>query len=126
MDDILITGSNVSIIQHILALLAERFSAKDPTDLDYFLRIEANRTTKGLHMCQRKYILDLLRKHKMSEAKLVTTPMATSPKLTLTSCTSQSDPIEYRALVGSLQYLAFTRLDSICCESVLSIYAQTN
>lgn len=111
VDDILITGSNQSLITHILALLAERFSVKDAEDLNYFLGIEAHRTEKGLHLSQRKYILDLLHHHAMLEAKPVTSPMASSPKLTIHTGTTLPEPTEYRRLVGSLQYLAFTRPD---------------
>lgn len=60
VDDILITGSNTSTINQILALLTTRFSVKDAEDLNYFLGIEAHRTTHGLHLSQRKYILDIL------------------------------------------------------------------
>lgn len=45
------------------------------------------------------------------ESKPVGKPMASSPKLTLNSGTSLSDPSEFRRLVGILQYLGFTRLD---------------
>ncbi|KAG7582826.1 Integrase catalytic core [Arabidopsis suecica] len=111
VDDILVTGSSKSGIQRILTLLADRFSVKDAEDLNYFLGLEAHRTSKGLHLSQRKYILDLLHRYNMINAKAVTTPMATSPKLTLTTGTPMSDPSEFRKLVGSLQYLSFTRLD---------------
>lgn len=111
VDDILVTGSTITGIQRILNLLAEHFSVKDPEDLRYFLGIEAHMTETGLHLSQRKHILDLLQKYNMIDAKLVGTPMASSPKLPLTSGIILSDPTKYRRLVGSLQYLAFTRLD---------------
>ena len=111
VDDILVTGNSNSGIQRILTLLADRFSVKDAEDLNYFLGIEAHRTTKGLHLSQRKYILDMLHRYNMIDAKPVTTPMATTPKLTLKSGTPIPDPTEFRKLVGSLQYLSFTRLD---------------
>lgn len=111
VDDILITGSSTIGIQRILQLLADRFSVKDAEDLNYFLGIEARRTSNGLHLSQRKYILDLLHRYDMTNAKPVTTPMASSPRLTLATGHSLSDPTEFRKLVGSLQYLAFTRLD---------------
>lgn len=111
VDDILVTSSNTRGIANILNLLAERFSMKDPEDLNYFLGIEAHRTATGLHLSQRKYILDLLHTYDMTNAKPVTTPMASSPRLTLTSGNKLPDPTKFRKLVGSLQYLAFTRLD---------------
>lgn len=60
---------------------------------------------------QRKYILDLLAKTNMTDAKSVATPMQSTPKLSLRSGTSLENPSEYRMVVGSLQYLAFTRPD---------------
>lgn len=111
VDDIFITGNSHTGITHVLHQLAERFSVKDPEDLNYFLGIEAHRTSKGLHLSQRKYILDLLHRHNMIDAKPVMTPMASTPKLTIHTCIILPDPTEYRQLIGSLQYLAFTRLD---------------
>lgn len=111
VDDIIITGSSTSLVMGFIHVLATRFSLKEPTDLVYFLGVEATRTTSGLHLMQRKYIIDLLTKTKMLDAKPVTTPMAVSPKLTLKSGSSIADPREYRTIIGSLQYLSFTRPD---------------
>lgn len=111
VDDILVTGNDNALIQRILAAFAQRFSVKEHEELHYFLGIEAKRTSAGLHLSQRRYIIDLLERTKMINAKPVSTPMATTPKLTLRSGTCLSDPTEYRKLVGSLQYLAFTRPD---------------
>lgn len=80
-------------------------------DLSYFLGVEAIRTKHGLHLKQRKYITDLLTKTDMLHAKPVSTPMASSPNLSLRSGTPLTKPHEYRKIVGSLQYLALTRPD---------------
>lgn len=111
VDDILVTGNDNSLIQQTLHALATRFSVKDHEELHYFLGIEATRNSSGLHLCQRRYILNLLDRTNMLGAKPVTAPMATSPKLSLHSGTRLLDPTEYRSVVGSLQYLAFTRPD---------------
>lgn len=111
VDDIIVTGSQPNVIAAVLHSFAQRFSIKDPTDLHYILGIEVNKTAKGLHLMQRRYILDLLAKTNMIDATAVSTPMATTPKLTLHSGTVLSDVSQYRSIVGSLQYLAFTRLD---------------
>lgn len=55
--------------------------------------------------------MDLLHHYNIQNVKPVSIPMASSPKLTLHSGTSLSDPMMYQKLVGSLQYLAFTRLN---------------
>ena len=60
---------------------------------------------------QHKYILDLLAKTNMLGPNFVATPLQTTPKLSLTSGTPIQNVTEYRMVVGSLQYLAFTRPD---------------
>lgn len=111
VDDILITGNDTALLQRTLDALAQRFSVKEHEELHYFLGIEAKRVPQGLHLSQQRYILDLLAQTNMLTAKPVTTPMAPSPKLSLHSGTKLPDPTEYRRIVGSLQYLAFTRPD---------------
>ncbi|XP_019084316.1 PREDICTED: uncharacterized protein LOC109125954 [Camelina sativa] len=111
VDDILVTGSYFVLVVQTLASFADRFSIKDPTDLTYFLGIEATRTKAGLHLKQRKYIVDFLAKNNKHNAKPVATQIATSPKLTKHGGTILGDPTQYRSVVGSLQYLSFTRPD---------------
>lgn len=108
VDDIIVTGSSADLLNKCITVLSARFLYKDPTDFLYFLGVEATRTHHGLHLMQRKYIQDLLQKINILDTKPVTTPMATSPKLALLSGTALDDPREYRVVLGSLQYLAFT------------------
>lgn len=110
VDDIVVTGSDTQHVSSVLQSLATRFSIKDPVDLHYFLGIEVNRSAKGLHLMQRRYIIDLLTRNNMVDAKTVSTPMPTTPKLKLNDGVKLSDPSQY-PVVGSLQYLAFTRPD---------------
>lgn len=69
---------------------------------------------------QCKYTKDLLTQHNMQNAKAVSTPMVSSLKLTINSGTSLSDGTKYRKLVGSLQYLPFTRPDIAYAVNKLS------
>lgn len=111
VDDIVVTGSDAKHVAFVLHSLAQRFSIKDPVDLHYFLGIEVTRSEKGLHLMQRRYILDLLTRSNMIDAKTVSTPMQSSPKLKLNDGLPMSDPSQYKSIVESLQYLAFTRPD---------------
>lgn len=111
VDDIIVTGSSKNLVQGVIYVLSSRFSLKEPTDLSYFLGVEATRTSAGLHPMQRKYIIDLLTMTNMLDSKPVTTPLPVSPKLTLQSGRVLDDPRSYRMVVGSLQYLAITRPD---------------
>lgn len=111
VDDIVITGSTTPLVDAFIRCLAARFSLKDAMDITYFLGIEATRTSQGLHLMQQKYIIDLLKKANTSDAKPVSTPLATTPRLSLTSGSPLADPREHQQIIGSLQYLAFTRPD---------------
>lgn len=122
VDDIIITGNDCVLLQQILDSLATRFSVKEPEDLNYFLGIEAVRTSTDLHITQRRYILDLLSRFNLMNAHPVSTPMAPHPRLTIKMGTPLSDPKEYRSAVGSLQYLAFTRPDISYAVNKLSQY----
>lgn len=62
----------------------------------------------------------------MENVKSVSTPLATSPKITIRTCTLLADGMEYHKVVGSLQYLAFTRPDIAYDINKLSIHAFTN
>ena len=117
VDDIIITGDNDGFVQQFVTLLSQQFSLKDLGQLFYFLGVEVISHPHGLLLSQRRYILDLLAHTKMMEAKPVLTPLPTSPPITLHSGSPLSDPSEYRAIVGSLQYLLLTRLDIVFAVS---------
>jgi len=65
VDDILITGSSVSVINNIIHSLQATIVVKDLGSLAYFLGIEALWCTDGMYLTQRKYIADLLKRSKM-------------------------------------------------------------
>jgi histone deacetylase 1/2 len=82
VDDIIITGSSLSHIQHLISKLNAEFALKQLGVLDYFLGIEVFHLPNGsLLLSQAKYIRDLLSKAKMETANGMPTPMASSLKL---------------------------------------------
>ena len=111
VDDIIITSDNDGFFQQFVTLLSQQFSLKDLRQLSYFLGVEVISHPHGLLLSQRSYILDLLALTNMMEAKPVLTPLPTSPPITLYTCSPLTDPSEYHAIVGSLQYLLLTRPD---------------
>jgi len=110
VDDILITGNDVSAIRTLINLLHLNFALKDLGPLHYFLGIEVSRLSDGsMHLCQSKYIRDILHKAKMLEANPQSTPMVSSLRLIKEGSSSVSDAPLYRSIVGALQYLTITR-----------------
>jgi len=60
VDDIIITGSSVSLVQRFISQLHSNFSLKELGKLDYFLGIKVKSLLDGsLVLTQSKYIRDL-------------------------------------------------------------------
>jgi len=111
VDDIIITTSNPVAITELLQLLSSDLAVKDLGDLHYFLGVEVIKLDSSLLLSQKRYIMDLLKKTNMHEAKPITSPMASSSALSAFTGDPMEDPSLYRSTVGSLQYLSLTRPD---------------
>ena len=111
VDDIIITSSHASAIDSLLHQLGSEFAVKDLGGLNYFLGIKVVPCTPGVLLSQKKYILDILTRTKMFEAKLVSSPIASSTHLSVLDGDPCDDPTLYRSTVGTLQYLSITRPD---------------
>jgi hypothetical protein len=111
VDDLVITGNNSNFVNSIVKQLGCKFSLKDMGSLHYFLGMEIIPTPGGLFLSQHKYIRDLLSNTNMLGAKEVCSPLSTSTPLKLNDDIASFDSIEYRRIIGSLQYLSLTRPD---------------
>ncbi|KAG8486951.1 hypothetical protein CXB51_020530 [Gossypium anomalum] len=110
--DIVITGSSVDEINCFVQMLHNQFALKDMGKLHYFLGIEVSQSSSGsIHLCQRKYIRELLARSSMTKARSVHTPMITSSRLSKDEGEPLADPTEYRSIAGALQYIVLTRPD---------------
>ena len=109
VDEIILAGADMQSTNRVISLLQNKFVVKDLGDLTFFLGIEAIRDNNGLHLSQRRYILDLLTRSQMDKAKPCLTPISTSQLLSKSDSKPFADPHLYRSIVGGLQYLSFTR-----------------
>uniref|UniRef100_A0A1S3Y8V6 Uncharacterized mitochondrial protein AtMg00810-like n=1 Tax=Nicotiana tabacum TaxID=4097 RepID=A0A1S3Y8V6_TOBAC len=123
VDDLLVTGNNLNLIEKARKDLRSRVKMKDLGELKYFLGIEFSRSEKGIHMCQRKYALELLSETGLSGGKPTLTPREFNHKLTsiefdkvfnkenLSDDRLLEDISGYQRIVGILLYLTMTRPD---------------
>ncbi|XP_071902745.1 uncharacterized protein [Coffea arabica] len=99
IDDIVITGSNNAVI-------------------------EITRCKQGIFLCQRKYVLDLLKATRKLGAKPCSAPMIPNMQLTVDDGELFSDPEMYRRLVRKLNY--FTELQDVVYYMVIMAILMLN
>ncbi|XP_022871761.1 uncharacterized protein LOC111390860 [Olea europaea var. sylvestris] len=75
VDDIIVTGDFTDEMVELKKTLANQFEIKDLGNLKYFLGMEVTRSSTGISVSQRKYVLDLLNECGMLRCKPVDTPM---------------------------------------------------
>uniref|UniRef100_A0A8R7UV17 Reverse transcriptase Ty1/copia-type domain-containing protein n=1 Tax=Triticum urartu TaxID=4572 RepID=A0A8R7UV17_TRIUA len=121
VDDIVLTASSERLLQQTIMALEREFSLKDLGALHYFLGIAVTRSSDGMFLSQRQYIIDILERVGMSECNTCSTPVDTQSKLGATGAVVD-DPSSYRSLVGALQYLSFTRPDVAYAVQQVCLY----
>ncbi|CAL1407242.1 unnamed protein product [Linum trigynum] len=122
VDDLLHTGNDQATLTWFQDFLSSRFSLKELGDVNYFLGIEVIPTSTGYILSQHKYMVDVLQRFLMTDAKAVDTPLAASTSLTLQDCSPPTDATRYRQALGALQYLVSTRPDIAYSVNKLSQY----
>ncbi|CAL9014239.1 unnamed protein product [Prunus brigantina] len=110
VDDIILTGSKVALVQEVVDELSSVFDMKDMGKLKYFLGLQISYNTAGdIFVNQAKYAKDLLAKAGLSSCRPCPTPCKPHGQLLKTEGDALTDPTIYRSIVGALQYLTFTR-----------------
>ncbi|GKV50857.1 hypothetical protein SLEP1_g57540 [Rubroshorea leprosula] len=111
VDDMILTGSNLTLVEWCISELARELAITDLGHLHYFLGIEVHTNKSGLSLCQSKYAHELLQKAQMVGCKPISTPMAIKSRSSSLAVGALQNPTFYRSIIGGLQYLTFTRLD---------------
>ena len=111
VDDMIITGDDLSGIQELKDFLSQQFEMKDLGHLSYFLGLEITHSIDGLYITQAKYAFELLSRAGLIDSKTVDTPIELNAHLTPIGGKPLSNPFLYRRLVGSLVYLIVNRPD---------------
>ena len=111
VDDMIITGDDLSGIQELKDFLSQQFEMKDLGYLSYFLGLEIIYFTDGLYITQAKYVSKLLSRVGLTDSKTVDIPVELNAHLTPSGVKLQTNPSLYRNFVGSLAYLIVTRLE---------------
>lgn len=111
VDDILVTRNSSDEILALKAALHTQFKIKDLGFLNYFLGIEVLHESNGVFMTQKKFSKELLSEFADSSLPIHKSPLPIHLQLKSTDGTLLSDPLQYRRIVGKLNYLTHTRSD---------------
>ena len=120
VDDIVMTRDDIVELESLKNFLSNQFEVKDLGQLKYFLGMEVARSSKGIVISQRKYVLDLLKETGLLRCKPVATPIDPNQKLEKEDGAEAVDKNRYQKLVGKLIYLAHTRPDIAFAVSLVS------
>jgi len=113
VDDIIFGATNETMCDDFSKLMESEFEMSMMGELKFFLGLQIKQHKDGIFICQEKYIKDLLKKYKMNEAKIMTTPMHPSSNLDKDENGKDFPEKEYRGMIGSLLYLTASRLDIV-------------
>ncbi|XP_019248477.1 PREDICTED: uncharacterized protein LOC109227736 [Nicotiana attenuata] len=129
VDDMLVTGSNLQLIEATKNSLHQTFKIKDLGELKYFLGMEFSRSRRGILINQRKYALEIISYLGLTGAKPTWTSLEANVKLTILEhdkLTGVEDDMlmddigQYQRLIGKLLYLKLTRPDIAFSVQTLS------
>nr|GEY03509.1 retrotransposon protein, putative, Ty1-copia subclass [Tanacetum cinerariifolium] len=133
VDDILIMGNNIPMLQSVKSYLGRCFAMKDLGEAAYILgiKIYRDRSRWLIGLCKSAYIEKILKRYCMENSKHGSIPM--QEKLKLSKSQGASTPAElkrmqnvpYASAVGSIMYVVrCTRTDVAFAQNVTSRFQQ--
>nr|GEY96959.1 retrotransposon protein, putative, Ty1-copia subclass [Tanacetum cinerariifolium] len=133
VDDILLMGNNIPMLQDVKSYLERSFAMKDLGKAAYILgiKIYRDRSKRLIGLCQKAYIEKILKRFYMKNSKGGTIPM--QKKLKLSKSQGASTPAEkqrmqnipYASAVGSIMYaVRCTRPDGAFAQNMTSCFQQ--
>jgi Reverse transcriptase (RNA-dependent DNA polymerase) len=122
VDDIIITGSDVTFVNSLISSLISQFSLKYLGPLHFFLGIQVTTQTDGIHLSQPQYLRDFLICAKMNDAKPCSTPFSTGDPLSKFDGSPKVDPYLYRSRCTPICNNNLTRY-FLCCQQNIAIHA---
>jgi hypothetical protein len=125
LDDLILTGSDPTLLNHVKTNLKKKFEMNDLGFLHYFLGLQVLQTNEGIFLSRSKYTCDLLRCFHMDDCKPTPSPFQSRVNLSATCPSLDVDATLYRQLVGSLLYLTHTLPDLSFVVGLVAQYMKT-
>lgn len=81
VDDLIFSGNDESLLDEFKLSMKREFEMTDLGLMRFFLRVEVRQSQEGIHLCQKKYALEVLERFKMADCNPVKNPIVPGTKL---------------------------------------------
>lgn len=122
VDDLIFTGDDEVMLSEFKSSMVKEFDMSDLGKMRFFLGIEVLQNSDGISICQREYVLEILKRFGMMESNSVSSPIVPGCKVSKDEKGVAVDETYYKQLVGSLMYLTATRPDMMFVTCLISRY----
>ena len=113
IDDLIYTGNDMELCEKFKKAMKSEFDMSDLGKMKYFLGVEIQQTSEGIHVTQMKYAGEILERFGMTHCNSVQNPIVPGTKLTRDEGEANEDATWFKQLIGSLMYLSVTRPDIV-------------
>jgi len=121
VDDLIFTSNDSIMVSKFKESMKKEFEMTDLGEMKYFLGVEIRQSSKGIHIGQKKYAEEILKRFGLENCNGVKNPMVPgSNRLTKQEDGKKADATLFKQIVGSLMYITVTRPDlaySVCLIS---------
>ena len=124
VDDLLVTGTNVLLIERFKRDMSNKFEMSNLGKLSYYLGIEVEQGKGYVELKQSGYAKKLLERAGMAECNSTKYPMDPKEIMTKDEGGKSVDATQFKSLVGGLRYLVHTRPDIAYAVGMVSRYME--
>lgn len=124
VDDLLVTGTNISIINEFKAQMGNIFEMSDLGKLNYYLGIEVDQRHGCIELKQTGYAKKLLERAGMAQCNSTKYPMDPKEPIVKDEQGKQVNSTQYKSMIGGLRYLVHTRPDIAYAVGIVSRYME--
>ncbi|GJW06291.1 retrovirus-related pol polyprotein from transposon TNT 1-94 [Tanacetum coccineum] len=111
VDDIIFGSTSVKLSKQFPKLMTTKYEMSMMGKLTYFLGFQIKQDSKGISICQEKYVKDLLKKYDLAYCASVKFPMLPPNNLGPDELGVSVNETQFRGMIGSLMYLTASRPD---------------
>ena len=122
VDDLLVTGNNVSDIDRFKEQMSQRFDMTDMGMLNYYLGIEVEQSKGCIKLKQSGYARKIIEKAGLKGCNPTKYPMDPKEQIDKDKGGKVVDITQYKIMIGGLRYLVHTRPDIAYSVGIASRY----